>query len=139
MELFKNISNQNKEWINDLITLHYYLNSYKYNSTVLSESCRGTINLKSNVKFEDVTQQMTALYNRKNRDYDSSFDKSLDADGLIVAKIRIGDKYNRFAQLIKNDAMVSDESIEDTLIDLANYSVMTLLWINNNRGRASYE
>ncbi|TLQ49379.1 DUF1599 domain-containing protein [Ruoffia tabacinasalis] len=73
---------------------------------------------------------MNNLYERKNADYGNSFDRSLDADGLLVAKIRLGDKYNRFSQLISKQAQIKSESIEDTLIDLANYAVMTLIWLS---------
>src|SRR5699024_10866424 len=44
------------------------------------------------IHFNSVTKNMVALYSRKNRDYGNSFDKSLDEDGLLVAKIRLGDK-----------------------------------------------
>ena len=84
-----------------------------------------------NDDFDVITEQMHDTYIKKNHDYGNSFDKSLDEDGLLVAKIRLGDKYNRFSQLLKKDAEVADESIQDTLIDLANYAVMTLLWMKN--------
>ena len=42
--------------------------------------------------------------------------------------IRLGDKYNRFKTLSRTSQQhVNDESIIDTLIDLANYSIMTVL------------
>lgn len=84
-----------------------------------------------NVKrFEMITAEMAFLYARKNKDYGNSFDESLNEDGLIVAKVRKGDKQRRFAQLIKNDAEVKDESIRDTLIDDAAYSIMTVMWMD---------
>ena len=61
------------------------------------------------------------------------FEKSLDDDGLLVSKIRLTDKLNRFGQLIKNDSLVKDESLRDTLIDLANYTVMTLMYLDDNK------
>ena len=82
-------------------------------------------------RFKKITKEMVDLYSRKNTDYGGSFDESLDEDGLLVAKIRLKDKLNRFSQLINNDSLVEDESIRDTLIDLANYSVMTLMWLND--------
>ena len=73
---------------------------------------------------------MTDLYARKNRDYGNSFDRSMDKFGLVVAAIRIGDKVNRLQSLIeKGGAEVKDESIADTFIDLACYSIMTLMWM----------
>lgn len=82
-----------------------------------------------------IITEMIDLHHKKNADYGNSFDKSLDEDGLLVAKIRIGDKVNRFLTLTSKktqEAKVSDESIEDTLIDLANYCLMTIVWMKNN-------
>jgi hypothetical protein len=77
-----------------------------------------------------LANQMTDLYARKNRDYGNSFDKSMNKFGLVVAAIRIGDKVNRLQSLIeKGGAEVKDESIADTFIDLACYSIMTLMWM----------
>jgi hypothetical protein len=84
-----------------------------------------------NVKrFELINYESELLYAKKNADYGDSFDKSLDEDGLLVAKIRLGDKFNRFSQLIKNPAKVKDESIRDTLIDLSTYAKMTIMWLD---------
>lgn len=85
------------------------------------------------IAFIGVTDRMFDLYSRKNRDYGDSFTKSLDEDGLIVSKIRMGDKMNRFATLIKHDFhAVNDESLIDTLFDLANYAVMTIDYIERD-------
>ena len=44
----------------------------------------------------------------------------------------INDKVNRIKQIYKiNEIEVTEEKLEDTLLDLANYSVMTLLWLKN--------
>ena len=84
-------------------------------------------------KFKILTANMAALYEEKNKNYGNSFDKSLDEDGLLVSKIRLGDKYNRFSNLLKQKSKgTSDESIKDTLIDLANYAIMTIMWLENN-------
>lgn len=83
----------------------------------------------NNVSANALANQMTDLYARKNRDYGNSFDRSMDKFGLVVAAIRIGDKVNRLQSLIeKGGAEVKDESIADTFIDLACYSIMTLMW-----------
>lgn len=85
--------------------------------------------------FKKVTKEMETLYEKKNKDYGNSFDKSLDEDGLLVLKIRLGDKLNRFSKLIntpKEDIQVKDESIRDTLIDLANYAAMGVKWLDSH-------
>ena len=82
---------------------------------------------------ESLANQMTDLYARKNRDYGNSFDKSMDKFGLVVAAIRIGDKVNRLQSLVakQGQAEVKDESIADTFMDLACYSIMTMMWLRN--------
>ena len=83
-------------------------------------------------RFRFITEEMVTLYSQKNADYGDAFTESLDEDGLLVSKIRLKDKLNRFSQLINNDALVNDESMRDTLIDMANYAVMTMMWIDDN-------
>lgn len=91
---------------------------------------------KPMTKVEQHLELVTALnklYEQKNHDYGDSFGKSYAEDGLVMAKIRISDKFNRFKTLIKSDAKVNDESIRDTLIDLANYALMTVMELDNEK------
>lgn len=82
--------------------------------------------------FKEITDLMVETYERKNHDYGNSFDKSVDEFGLVSPAIRLTDKLNRFKTLIHTGSTVKDESICDTLLDLANYSILTYLYINNN-------
>lgn len=79
--------------------------------------------------FQEIVGGMCETYISKNHDYGNSFDKSLDEDGLVASKVRIGDKFNRFGNLIRKENKVSDESMEDTLLDMANYAIMTVMWM----------
>lgn len=81
-------------------------------------------------KFELITQSMLETYKRKNADYGDSFGESVQELGIISAITRISDKCNRLKSLAKNSAKVTDESMQDTLLDLANYAVMTLIETN---------
>ena len=83
------------------------------------------------ITLNAIANQMTDLYARKNRDYGNSFDKSMDKFGMVVSVIRIGDKVNRLQALVKKkgEAEVKDESIADTLMDLACYAIMTQMWL----------
>lgn len=82
-------------------------------------------------KFKQELDKMFELYKAKNFDYDNSFEKSCNEFGLISPIIRLSDKLNRIKSLYNKDyiSQVTSEKLEDTLIDLANYSIMTLLWI----------
>ena len=70
---------------------------------------------------------LTALYERKNHDYGDSFGKGFKEYGMTMPCIRLEDKLNRLKSLLKSGAQVKDESIDDTLMDLANYAIMTLI------------
>lgn len=73
-------------------------------------------------------KELNDLYARKNADYGDSFGKSFEEEGLAMARIRLGDKFNRFKTLSRSvERKVLDESIRDTLIDLDNYALMTVL------------
>lgn len=68
------------------------------------------------------------MYHRKNHDYGDSFRKSLEEFGLVAAVVRMSDKMERIKTLSKGEkAKVQDEKIRDTLMDLANYAIMTVM------------
>lgn len=88
--------------------------------------------LENNVQqFMDITTNMAKTYAAKNHDYGNSFEQSCNKFGIIAAIVRMGDKMNRLESLAVKKAEVKDESIKDTLLDLASYSIMTVMWMNN--------
>lgn len=75
-----------------------------------------------------ILNELSELYAKKNNDYGDSFHQSYIEEGLAMARIRLGDKLSRFRTLTrKGGKEVQDESIRDTLLDLANYAVMTVM------------
>lgn len=77
---------------------------------------------------EDVCKELTELYRRKNRDYGDSFRKGYREYGMIMPVIRLEDKLNRLKSLtLGGTAKVKEESVRDTLLDLANYAIMTVM------------
>ena len=77
---------------------------------------------------KNICDSLNDLYKAKNEDYGDSFGKSYKEYGLTMSCIRLEDKLNRLKSLNKNgNAQVKDESIQDTLMDLANYAIMTLI------------
>lgn len=88
------------------------------------------------MKFKDVTEEMNALYERKNHDYGNSFSETFRKLGIISAATRMLDKMNRIVSLVTKDQQkVNDESLRDTLIDIANYAVMTIMEIDKKKER----
>ena len=84
---------------------------------------------------KEIINNIHTMYKYKNEDYGDSFDKSLDKFGLLSSLIRLTDKMNRFEQLIDGESKITSESIDDTLLDMANYAIMTVMWrrINDSR------
>ena len=84
--------------------------------------------------FTSIVKEMTELYAKKNHDYGNSFDEGCDKIGTGYPLGRLLDKMNRLiACMGKEDKMQINESIEDTLKDLACYSVMTLSYLKRKR------
>lgn len=78
-------------------------------------------------RHKAICEEIHALYQKKNHDYGDSFHLSFLEEGMAMPRIRLGDKLNRFKTLSKNDQAMVGESMRDTLIDLANYAIMTVL------------
>ena len=79
---------------------------------------------------------LNEVYNRKNHDYGDSFHQTFMEEGFAMARIRLTDKLNRFKALTRTNEKqkVTDESLTDTLMDLANYALMTILEIRESEG-----
>ena len=79
---------------------------------------------------------LNEVYNRKNHDYGDSFHQTFLEEGFAMARIRLTDKLNRFKALTRTNEKqkVTDESMTDTLMDLANYALMTILEIRESEG-----
>lgn len=74
-----------------------------------------------------IMREMLKTYRDKNADYGGSFAKSYDEFGMTAPIIRMSDKLERLKSLSKAEARVKDESKRDTLIDMANYAIMTVI------------
>jgi hypothetical protein len=82
--------------------------------------------------YHKIINEISNTFIRKNADYGNSFEESLNEEGIIASKIRMGDKWLRFKQLSKGvEPQVKDEALRDTLLDLANYAIMTVMWLDN--------
>lgn len=80
-------------------------------------------------KHEEICKELNEIYIKKNSDYGDSFTETYKKLGIISAVTRISDKTNRLQNLCidKTLLQVKDESIRDTLVDLANYAILTLM------------
>ena len=85
-------------------------------------------------KHKQICNKLNEIYKAKNHDYGDSFGETFKKLGIISAVTRITDKVNRLQSLCTKEQKVEDESIRDTLMDLANYAIMTIIEIEGEEG-----
>lgn len=84
-------------------------------------------------KHEELCNYLHELYIKKNKAYGNSFSDTYEKLGIISAVTRISDKYNRLVNLsVNQDIDNLGESIRDTLIDMANYAIMTVVELDKS-------
>ena len=85
-------------------------------------------------KIEKVLNEMFELYKKKNADYGDGITKNLDNYKIAFPSyiFRIKEKAERCLSLQENgEAQVKDEKLTDTLLDIANYAVILVAWLEN--------
>lgn len=83
--------------------------------------------------FKKYTDHLAETLQEKNKAYGDSFTKSVEDYGLKVIGIRLSDKYNRIKHLVNNNELKeNDESLEDTLLDMAGYSILALKYLKEH-------
>lgn len=84
--------------------------------------------------FNEIVEDMKAVHEKKNADYGNNFHKRYAKYGFLTALLRLTDKMERLENIYeKGEIQVKDESVEDTLLDLANYAVMTIVELKNEK------
>lgn len=79
-------------------------------------------------KFVEKCKTMADIYEQKNKKYGNSFTKTYKEYGNTVLCLRLEDKLARVKQLLLHNIEGSaDESVTDTLIDMANYAIMAVM------------
>lgn len=79
-------------------------------------------------RHQEVLDEIHQLYLDKNEDYGDSVHKTFKELGLTSAVSRICDKTNRLVKFCQTGKLnVKEEKIRDTLIDLANYAILTVM------------
>lgn len=76
--------------------------------------------------FSAVQSFGLALFKKKNADYGDAFAQY----GIIGVMIRMGDKLQRIKKLYESKTREVEETIQDTIIDLHNYSAMGIMLID---------
>ena len=82
--------------------------------------------------MKEIADRLVKIYEEKNKQYGNSFSELYEELGPVSAITQILHKSNRLKALVKTDNV---DAIKDTLIDLANYSMMTLKEIEDRGNR----
>ena len=84
-----------------------------------------------NMKFQALIEKMYEIQDSKGRDYGEEHDglRNLRRRGVHGVVARMGDKMSRIEILTQpgREAAVKDESVDDTLLDLANYCLLLII------------
>lgn len=77
--------------------------------------------------FRDITDGMYDTFKAKNHDYGNSFAELFKECGMTYAYGHLSEKLKRVKSLMSDEAKVKDESMRDSLLDLANYAILTIM------------
>lgn len=82
--------------------------------------------------FDKVVKELFDLYTKKNADYGDSFHNLYQDCGDMYPVTRIYEKAKRGIQLLLNGQQVKEESLRDTIRDMAVYCILTLIEKDEN-------
>ena len=86
------------------------------------------------IEFAKLTKQMLETFKKKNADYGDSTTQTFKEFGLTSYAIRLNDKLNRIKSFCKKGELeVRDESVIDTLMDMASYCLLAVIDIKNQK------
>lgn len=86
-------------------------------------------------EHKSICTNMTDTYTAKNHDYGDSFSRAWGKYGPVSAIVRMDDKLARAHKLLceQGERKVKDATVEDTLLDLANYAIMSVIEIRKQK------
>ncbi|MBT9056390.1 DUF1599 domain-containing protein [Lactobacillus delbrueckii subsp. bulgaricus] len=87
--------------------------------------------------YKNYTDKLADTLAKKNAAYGDAFGKSIKKYGYIAALVRMSDKWNRLNNLMLDSNGIDNlgESIQDTLLDLAGYCILTMAELDNEDKR----
>lgn len=91
--------------------------------------------MEKNIQLhKELIDYLHNLYITKNNDYGNSVHDTYEKYGLTSFLVRLEDKLSRARSLhLKKEQLVNDEKLEDTLLDLANYAILAVIELKNER------
>ena len=87
---------------------------------------------RSSEMHKNICAELNDIYESKNADYGDSFSKTFAEYGMVAPLLRLEDKLSRLKSLHRKGVQqFKQESMRDTLIDLANYAIMTVMELDS--------
>ena len=112
-----------KEWKDSISDDNLNWSELPFNSIIMGEQSKKT----DADRFKEITDKMFETFKAKNHDYGSSFSNLFKECGMTYAYGHMAEKLERINSLRKNEANVKGESMKDSLYDLANYAILTIM------------
>lgn len=104
------------------------MNDNKMNDNKIDNICMTVEQSRRINTHQEICDYIHQLYIKKNNDYGGSVTDTYKKFGIVSFLVRMEDKLNRVHTLTSGvNSKVSDEKIEDTLFDLANYAMLAIL------------
>lgn len=88
---------------------------------------------KRYIAFRDITNGMYDTFKAKNHDYGNSFAELFKECGMTYAYGHMAEKLKRVKSLMSDEAKVKGESMKDSLLDLANYAILTIMELDKTK------
>ena len=77
--------------------------------------------------FFNILKDLFTTFKAKNQDYGNSFSNLFKECGMTYAYGHMKEKLERVKSLMKDEAKVKGEGMKDSLKDLANYAILTIM------------
>ena len=114
-----------KEWKDSISDDNLNWSELPFNSIIMGEQSKKT----DADRFKEITDKMFETFKAKNHDYGSSFSNLFKECGMTYAYGHMAEKLERVKSLMKDEAKVKGEGMKDSLLDLANYAILTVMEI----------
>ena len=89
--------------------------------------------------YRSLLDKLFETYKAKNSDYGNAFAEMFDELGIDYAYGKLREKINRIKVLRNKANMVENEGLEDALLDMAGYSILTLVELKKRKGDGKSE
>lgn len=84
-------------------------------------------------KHKALLNTLADTYRTKNADYGNAFSDLYKEIGIVYAYAHLAEKLHRIKSLMTHKELVTGESMRDSLLDLANYALLTIIEVDREK------